>query len=416
MDKVLTVAIREFLETVRTKAFFITVVLMPLLVLGFMFGADWIGKLTEDEQVPPRHIALVDHTGLLAEPLGQQFEQYNAANPKRTFVLEEQPADADLDALSTEVRKGDLYGYLVVPVDALGASDACQLARRDQQIEAGKNIERLLNEAVFVVRCQQAEPPLDPQAVRALRSEVPMLTVDLETGAATGREMLIARLLTPFAAMFLLFMGVMQISYGLLTSVLEEKSSRVIEVLLSAVSPLQLMAGKILGMVAVGVLLLCVWGGVGYAVAQARGMGQLVSWQFLAAAALYFVPGFLLFSAILAGIGSACNTLKEAQSMASPVTILNIVPMVLWFPISQSPDSAFSVVLSFIPPITPFVMILRTCVNPHIPLWQLVGTQVVLWASVVVAVWAAAKVFRVGILMYGKPPSLSELLRWVRYA
>jgi len=102
--------------------------------------------------------------------------------------------------------------------------------------------------------------------------------------------------------------------------------------------------------------------------------------------------------------------------MVFPISILTIIPMLFWFYISEHPASALSVALSYVPPITPFVMILRVCADPGTPLWQVISTLAVLWASVVVAMWAAAKVFRVGVLMYGKPPTVRELLRWVRYS
>jgi ABC-2 type transport system permease protein len=216
--------------------------------------------------------------------------------------------------------------------------------------------------------------------------------------------------------MFLLFMGTFTISQGLLTTVIEEKSSRVVEVLLSAVSPLQLLSGKILGMAGVGFFLLIVWGGVGFVAAQKYNVGELVNAYRLWMSFLYFVPGFLLMAALLAAIGSACNELKEAQSMVFPLSLITLIPMIFWFYIAEHPESIVSVVLSYVPPITPFVMILRICADPHTPVWQIVSTLVVLWVSVAATMWAAGKVFRVGVLMYGKPPSLRELVRWVQYA
>jgi ABC-2 type transport system permease protein len=215
--------------------------------------------------------------------------------------------------------------------------------------------------------------------------------------------------------MFLLFMGTMTISQGLLTSVIEEKSSRVVEVLLSAVSPTQLMAGKILGMVCVGALLLTIWGAVGYGGAQARDMGDLVTPYRLTYVVLYFVPGFLLISAFLAAVGAACNTIKEAQSMAAPLTILSLLPIMLWWLIMLNPNGVFSIILSYIPPITPLVMILRICADPEIAIIEVIATLVLLWLSVLFTIWLAGKIFRVGVLMYGKPPSLKELLHWLRY-
>jgi len=163
-------------------------------------------------------------------------------------------------------------------------------------------------------------------------------------------------------------------------------------------------------------VLLGVWGGVGYGAAQARGMGYLVTTHQLAYLVLYFIPGFLLMSSFLAAIGSACNTIKEAQSMAAPLTIMTIVPMMLWWSITQEPMSVLAITLSYIPPLTPFVMILRICADPQLPMFEIVLSLVVLWASVIVMIWMSGKIFRVGVLMYGKPPSPKELIRWLRYA
>ena len=214
--------------------------------------------------------------------------------------------------------------------------------------------------------------------------------------------------------MFLLFMGTFGISQGLLTTLIEEKGSRVVEVLLSAVSPTELLAGKILGLAAVGLLLLGVWGGVGYNSARTYHLTELVTGYRLTIAVLYFIPGFLLISSLLAAIGSACNELRDAQSMVFPLSLLTIIPMVCWFYIAEHPAAAFSLVLSFIPPITPFVMMLRVCSDPDTPVWQIAATLALLWGSVVTAIWAAGRVFRIGVLMYGKPPTPRELLRWVR--
>jgi ABC-type Na+ efflux pump permease subunit len=250
--------------------------------------------------------------------------------------------------------------------------------------------------------------------VLALRRDVPLRWADVGTGKEKQANPFLA-FMTPFAFMFLLFMGTFGISQGLLTSLIEEKGSRVIEVLLSAVSPTQLLAGKILGTVAVGFVLMLVWGGVGYMAAQKYHVAELVSTFRLVIAFLYFVPGFLLFASLLAAIGSACNELKDAQSMVFPLSMVTIVPMIFWFYLSEHPQSVISLALSFVPPITPMVMILRVCADPLTPLWQILATLALLWASVVVAIWAAGKIFRVGVLMYGKPPSVRELVHWLRY-
>lgn len=118
---------------------------------------------------------------------------------------------------------------------------------------------------------------------------------------------------------------------------------------------------------------------------------------------------------MLAAIGSACNDIKESQTLMQPVMLLLIIPMFAWFIIVQRPEGTLAVVLSFIPPVTPLIMILRIAVKPDLPMIQIIASILLLAASVPVVIWAAAKIFRTGILMYGKPPSLKEIVRWVRY-
>jgi ABC-2 type transport system permease protein len=413
MGKIYTIAAREFIETVRTKTFLLTTVLLPLVIIGLVFGAEWVHGLSEQTTLAPRQIAVVDESGAVLPHLRAQIAAFNGQNPARPFELV--PVSTDEGTLRAAVSNGEYYAYLVIPAGAITGAEAAVLGRKDNQLQPGRQIERLLNNAVEQERFRRADPPVDFALVQHLQAPVPVEAVDVTTGArATGNELV--RFMTPFAFMFLLFMGTFGISQGLLTSLIEEKSTRVVEVLLSAVSPLQLMAGKILGMVGVGLLLLAVWGGLGFGSARYHDMAYLVTVPQLVYAALYFVPAFLLYAALLGGIGAACNTLKEAQSMTFPLSIVTTVPLLLWFQISEHPTSVLSMVLSFVPPVTPFVMMLRLSADPLTPLWQVVATLGLLWLTVLAAIWAAAKVFRVGVLMYGQPPTPRELWRWVRRA
>jgi len=415
MSKIIAVARREFVATVRTKAFVLSVVLMPGIIVAAIFGGQWVEKASKTEKRPVRQLAVVDRGGHVYEDFAQRVELYNNERPNQRFAIEETPSaevDADASTLADRITQGDLYGYLIFSENIIAMDgEGCVMARKDNQLETGRQLERMVNDAVFAVRCREAE--LDPLKVFELQRPIPIQRMDLTTGKA-GASNPILQFMTPFAFMFLLFMGTFGISQGLLTTLIEEKGSRVVEVLLSAVSPVQLLAGKIIGLALVGFLLMGVWGGVGFAAAQRYALSDLVTGYRVGIALLYFVPGFLLIASLLAAIGSACNELKDAQSMVFPLSLITIVPMIFWYFIAEHPSSAFSLALSYIPPITPFVMILRVCADPHTPLWQIISTLGLLWIAVLVAIWAAAKIFRVGVLMYGKPPSLSELLRWVR--
>lgn len=415
MNKVWVVAVREFIETVKTKTFLFSSVLMPLLIVGMVFGTDKISEMAEKEKAPVRTISVADETGLVYPRIEEQVQVYNKENPSQPLAVESISPEQINQALFARIEKGERYAYLRIPPGALTGEAPIEFGRADSQLQMGKRIEQIVTKAIIDVRFATADPPIDVGYVRKLEAPPAFKQVDTKSGQeTTGNE--IAQFMTPFAFMFLLFMGTMNISQGLLTSLIEEKSSRVVEVLLSAVSPVQLMAGKILGMVVVGALLMSIWGALGYFGARYQDVGYLVTPFRLMYMVLYFIPGFLFFAALLAAIGSVCNTIKDAQSMAFPLSILTIVPMMLWWYISEHPTSTVSVVLSYIPPITPFVMILRICADPDTPLVEIITTQALLWAAVVGTIWLAGKVFRIGVLMYGKPPSIRELARWVRFA
>ncbi|MEM7756353.1 MAG: ABC transporter permease, partial [Planctomycetota bacterium] len=222
--------------------------------------------------------------------------------------------------------------------------------------------------------------------------------------------------LMPFVLMFLLFMGVMTGGQYLLTTTVEEKGSRVVEVLLSAVSPMQLMFGKIVGQMFVGLSLLAVYNTIGIVALIVFNQLDLISISTIAWMIVFFLLAYTMFASFMAAIGAAVNELREAQSLMSPVMLTLIVGFYLCFPVSQDPDATYAVVLSFVPPISPLVMLTRIASTSPPPLWQpmlAVGINVI---AAYGSVWFAAKVFRVGLLMFGKPPNFATLIKWVRMA
>jgi len=219
-----------------------------------------------------------------------------------------------------------------------------------------------------------------------------------------------------FAFVYLMFMGIVGVGQRLLTSLIEEKNSRVIEVLLSAVSPLELMTGKILGLGAAGLTAMALCSGILVSAAALLGLVGSVPVQAVVWFVVYYVLGFLLAASVFAGVGSACNTTREAQQLLMPLMIPFLIPLVCWLAIAQRPEGLLATVLSFLPPTAAMTMVLRMAVDPGVGPVQIALSLLVLVLSVPLAIWAAAKVFRTGILMYGKPPRLRELLRWVRQA
>lgn len=229
-----------------------------------------------------------------------------------------------------------------------------------------------------------------------------------------GIRAMFARSMGAFFYIFVMFMSTITPSQLLLTSLIEEKSSRVIEVLLSAVSPLELMAGKILGLFAVGLTIALVYVAALAAAAGGAGLLQTPDAVRLTLFIVYYLLGFAMYASLFAGVGAAFNTVKDAQTVMMPLSVLLVLPMVLWMNIIQHPTAAYSVALSIFPLTAPTIMILRITALPSLPWRDIAASLLLLAGSVPIVVWGAAKVFRTGVLIYGKPPTLREILRWVR--
>jgi ABC-type Na+ efflux pump permease subunit len=221
-------------------------------------------------------------------------------------------------------------------------------------------------------------------------------------------------MLVPMGFMMLLWITVFTSANYLLTTTIEEKGSRVMEVLLSAVSPMELLTGKLLGQAGVSLVMLVMYGAAGLGGLGAIAMLDVVPASHLLWFAVWFPVAYFMVAAIMAGIGSAVSDLREAQSLVGPAMIALMVPLILWLPIVENPNGALAVAFSFIPPASPFVNVLRlTAANEPVPLWQSLLALVVAVASVLALVWAGARIFRVGVLMQGKTPTPRELLRWI---
>jgi ABC-2 type transport system permease protein len=221
-----------------------------------------------------------------------------------------------------------------------------------------------------------------------------------------------ASLLIPMAIMMLMFMVVMVGAQPLMQGVLEEKMQRIAEVLLGSVSPFQLMAGKLLGVVGVSLTLVTLYLVAGVFSAEYAGYGDLVPrhlvWWFI----VYQILAVFLFGAMFSAVGAACSDLKEAQSAFMPVWIVACIPLFVWITVVREPMSTFSLVISLFPPATPMLMLVRQAAAPTLPIWQpLLGVGLTL-ATTILCVFAAGRIFRVGLLMQGKGANLRQMVRW----
>lgn len=256
---------------------------------------------------------------------------------------------------------------------------------------------------------------IDPQLVRGYESQYPvadtrMVSVEGEEEDSTAEA---ARFI-PIAFFILLYMSTLTGGSYLFYGTLEEKGSRVMEVVLSAISPVQMMIGKIIGQGLVGLTVLAIYMALGLFAVDRFGMWSVVPIEAMLWMLPYFLMAYLFFGALYIAMGSAVTEIREAAALQAPLLFLIVVIFIILFPILDNPASPIARVMSYFPPTTPFVMVIRLSQPAHtVPLWEIIATGVVGTLGVAATIWLAAKIFRVGVLMYGKPPSFGTLLKWV---
>lgn len=450
MSKVIDVAVREFRHTVMTKAFLLAAIVLPAMVTGLVFILP--GLLTAPPKPLEGRLAVIDPEARAVDSVRTEFdadrlaaereakraqyeailaetvpEAFRSSVMKRLEQLDEDPLPAvtvehsgdpqALDDLKVEVRAGEYLGVAVLTAAVLEAEPGSNQFELFIAPDLTRKHAEALKDSISrgVVRARSFEAGLDLKKTQALLDRPTALTTTLTEAGGEARDNEVARIFVPFAFMMLLWMSTMMTGNYLLTTTIEEKSNKVIEVLLSAVSPMQLMTGKIAGQCLVGILILAMYGTLGVVTARHFDASHLVPAEKLGYLLVYFLMAYFMVGATMAAIGSAVNELREAQAFVGPATMIFMIPFFAWFFISDNPNSTFATVLSFIPPITPFAMILRVTSAETVPMWQVIATTVVGYAGVVAMIWMAARIFRVGVLMYGKPPTPQELLKWVRY-
>ncbi len=421
MQRILKVAKREYIETAKTKTFIIGILMTPIIIGAIIFFT----KAVMGGKAGPRptiRVAVTDLSKTLTEDIKASFDDYNKQNPNRQFLL--QTLDVQQDANSTEaqgkakLRNGQIDAYVVLEEDIIEGPGKIRFYTYKTKPVNIDAIDTIVYRFYEVVRDRRYEiEDIDRELLDRLRN-FPLER--LEIGAAEGREKVqsqgqrIVGMMVPFFFMYLIFLGMVGTGQHMLSSIIEEKNSRIIEVLLSAVSPFQLMAGKILGLAGIGLTVMALWCAAAFAAARWQGLNVDVGPDLMVYFVIYYILGYLLVSAILTGIGSVCNTIKETQSLMMPVMLIFIIPLMGWFKLVQSPNGTLARVLSFVPPVTPMVMVLRLSAGSGVWFVEIAVSIIILAVFVLIVIWAAAKIFRTGILMYGKKPGIFEILRWLR--
>jgi ABC-2 type transport system permease protein len=441
MNKMFAIIKREYLQAVRRKMFIFMTLFFPVLMAALII----VPSLIVARGLGGKKVAVVDATGALRSSFSHHIEP-EVPDPKKALSgrnrgevpqsLDVEYVDAHeqshldaathpyLDRLYLDKDSGNrLDAVLLIPANAFAGNDAkmTYYSRSSADLISLERLGSIANRAIQ--RQRLAARGIDPAVVDTLTREIPIDSVQLSRSGEQkkGNE---ANFIIGF-----IFAGLLIIPsfiYGMETmrGIVQEKSERIVEVLISSMSPRQLLTGKILGVAAVGLTQVTVWliiiaaaGTFGAASARMAGfdISQFLRPMIYVYFTLFFILGYLTFVCVYAIAGAACNTDKEAQQLVAPLQMLMMVPWFVMFAIITNPDSSFAVALSLAPVYGPLTMFARTLVSEP-PVWHIVVSVAVSLVTICVFFYVTAKVFRVGILSYGKRPTIPELWRWIKVA
>lgn len=449
MKKILAVARAEFFIAATSKAFIIGIFMMPVFVCGGVvvqyFAKDQI-------DLTPRKIAIADYTGRMYESLAQQVKQRNEQEifssdsntetkdsdrsdsnasespPKQTaakFLLEEVETEkSSVDeltvALSERVESGDLFAFALIERNVYDAGSR-DIIRYHSQTPAYSALPNWLGGAVNrdVKLYRTTEMGLSPAAIQAIQQPTPLssyglvfLNEDGTVDEAEEENRMLAKFV-PFAGLMLMFMMIMSVAPSMLNNVLEEKMQKISEFLVSSVTPFQLMMGKLTGAVGIGMTLSTIYLTAVFGLTHYFEIADQIQPSLYAWFIFFLFIALVIFGSIFSAIGAACSEIRDAQSLMTPVMVLVILPMMCLGPILDSPSSTFSTIVSLFPPATPMLMFARIAMQPGPDAWEIIIAVILTVAFATASLWAAGKVFRIGILSQGQAPSFTKLIGWI---
>jgi ABC-2 type transport system permease protein len=425
MRKTWAVIRREFLERVRTKWFIIGTVLGPVF-MGLMIV---LPILMAERGGGERTVIVVDAT---TEGFGARVTDALTRLP-RLSVQRRPVAPADMEQvaadLAREVDTTPLDGFLLISDATVAEGRAEYRGANVSSLSDMRTLEVTLRAAVFAERLQREG--VEPSVVGRAQIPVELTTVKIRDGQVTG-ESGESSFFLAYVIWFLLYMAILLYGVQVLGAVVEEKASRIVEVLVSSLRPFDLLAGKVIGVGAVGLLQLGIWLGAGKLILDRRAdVARMLGQSAEQAAAIgsmalpevplgtvalfltYFLLGYFLYAAMFAAVAAMVNTEAEARQAQTPVVMLLVIPTVLMIGILNNPDGGMALTLSLVPFTSPIAMPVRWAAAP-VPLPEVAGSIGILFLTVVAITWIAGRIYRVGILAYGKKPGLKELVRWVK--
>src|SRR5690554_2200496 len=442
MSKTLLILAQEYLKRVKKKSFIVLTLLVPLLFAG-MFALVIVLSIQNDNQ--ERTIAVYDESEFFITRLEQEgMTHYH-------FIPEE-----EYSRIKDNVKQSEFYALLYIPADIHTTNQAQLLSEKQLPIEVIEQISRRLSQVLErdkrdKILAATGAPDLDEQ-LRATRTNIRVNTLKVsETGTAKESSSEVA-FIASYAMGFIIYFFVFMYGSMVMRSVMEEKKNRIVEVIISSVKPIQLMAGKIIGTALVGLTQVAIWvligilfmlaiqtfftpetsQQMGQTLMESRQMGTLpndvAESQISNALSLianlnlplilltfvfYFLAGYLMYSSLLGAVGAAVDNDEDSQQMVFPITFPLIISIMLLFPIARNPEGPVAFWGSIIPFTSPVAMLAR--IPYGVPVWELLLSMFLLLITTFGAIWVAAKIYKTGLLMYGKKVNIIELVKWLRY-
>ncbi len=410
--KTLAVARWEYFEKIKTKAFIISMVITPLIIIAF---AVLPSMLSQQEDESTKIIGIIDPTQNYFQELRNELSKYKFKDDQPNFVLQNLYNSSlkfeDMKKIADKkVFDGKIQGYILI---LNPKTDSLKFEFRSKSIGSFSDLNKLENELNNIRIKNYLTSAGLSQNIREIvnnNSELVQIIIE-EDGKESSSDFMVV-FFSSFIFIILLMMMVIYSGQMLVRSLVEEKANRLIEILISSCTPEDLLTGKILGLSLLGLTQLFIWALIGITLAGAAVI-PYTAFDNVLPMLIYFILGFLLYTTIFVGVGSIVSTEQEAQQVTSYLSLIMMLPVVIAVPAIQNPDTLLVKILSFFPLTTPSIMLLRLNIS-EISIPEILLTISILILSIVFMIYISSKIFRIGILSYGKRPSLKDISRWIK--
>lgn len=404
--KMLTVFVWEFLQKIRSKGFIFSMIFMPAVIIGFTLIPTY---LADREPKRTLTIAVADETGLAARELefklSSAFMQNEGANSISIIPVLFTTYDSTVLAGSQLVQKGIVDGFLFFDATALDKQNIPYYVKGSENLIAFRTLENAVNAMVMELNVKKLD--LTAEQIRDITQTARLKMIRI----GSEETEMIEKYLAGIILVMMLFFAIFNSGGSFMRGISEEKNNRVIEILISSVTPGELMTGKILGLGSVGLTQILIWGLLGMLLGG--NALDFLSPFLLICFTIYFILGFLMYAGLFSVVGSVLSSEQDIQPVQAVLSMIGILPVALAILVLQDPDSLLVAVLSYVPLLTPTLMILRMVISAPSVI-QIVSTMAVLFFSLIVTLRLASKIFHVALLMHGKKPSFREIMKWVR--